>query len=569
MSNQQIPLKVTATRFVRAIRLFMTSDVGGRAAFLFVSLIALFGGVSALNVVNSFVGRHFMTAIAERQTAEFIRQAILYTGAFAASTIVSVIARFAEERLALLWREFLTRRAIGLYMADGAFYQLGIQGKLSHPDQRIAEDIKAFATTTLSFLLMLLSSLLTVFTFSSVLWLISPLLFFTAVFYAAFGSFMTILLGRPLIKLNYNQLDNEAAFRSGLISVRENAESIMIEGVERRHTNRLSKQFDDLAANFRRIISVNRNVGFFTTGYNWMVQILPVVIIAPAFMRGDMEFGVITQSAAAFAMLVGAFSFIVAQFNSISNFAAVLARISSLLEAIDEARGAIDSRFERVEAEGVFAYEGLTLTSSSGDVLMKDLSLLIPADTRVVVAGQGDAAGTALFRATAGLDTSGTGRIVTPPHQYVRFLGQRTYSGPGTLREILVPLQPSAEMTDTQILALLRNVGLTRDLTPGDLDSEQDWSSLLSPREQELVALASALVAAPSYIVLEKADAVFGHEHLAGFLRLLAERRIACINFAEPGASRSAYDAVLEYGPDGSWMWIDQKATGEDQARPL
>ncbi|RUM24837.1 ABC transporter ATP-binding protein/permease [Rhizobium vallis] len=569
MSTQQIPLKVTATRLVRAVRLFMTSDVGGRAAFLLASLIALFGGVSALNVVNSFVGRHFMTAIAERQTAEFIRQAILYAGAFAASTIVSVIARFAEERLALLWREFLTRRAIGLYMSDGAFYRLGVQGTLSFPDQRIAEDIKAFATTTLSFLLMLLSSLLTVFTFSSVLWLISPLLFFTAVIYAAFGSFMTIVLGRPLIKLNYNQLDNEAAFRSGLISVRENAESIMIEGTEQRHANRLSRQFDDLAANFRRIISVNRNVGFFTTGYNWMIQILPVVIIAPAFMRGDMEFGVITQSAAAFAMLVGAFSFIVAQFNSISSFAAVVARISSLIEAIESAHGAPDTRFERIEAEGIFAYERLTLTSPSGEVLLKDLSVLIPADRRVVVTGEGDAAGAALFRATAGLDMSGIGRIVTPSHQDVRFLGQRTYSGPGTLRQIVAPSKPSAEATDAEILALLKNVGLARDLMPGDLDSEQDWASLLSPREQQLVALASALAATPSYIVLEKADAIFGHELLAEILRLFAERRIACINFAEPGAPRSAYDAVLEYGPGGSWTWIDQRARGEDEARPL
>ncbi|RUM09819.1 ABC transporter ATP-binding protein/permease [Rhizobium chutanense] len=569
MSTQQIPLKVTATRLVRAVRLFMTSDVGGRATFLLASLITLFGGVSALNVVNSFVGRHFMTAIAERQTAEFIRQAILYAGAFAASTIVSVIARFAEERLALLWREFLTRRAIGLYMSGGAFYRLGVQGTLSFPDQRIAEDIKAFATTTLSFLLMLLSSLLTVFTFSSVLWLISPLLFFTAVIYAAFGSFMTIVLGRPLIKLNYNQLDNEAAFRSGLISVRENAESIMIEGTEQRHANRLSSQFDDLAANFRRIISVNRNVGFFTTGYNWMIQILPVVIIAPAFMRGDMEFGVITQSAAAFAMLVGAFSFIVAQFNSISSFAAVVARISSLIEAIESAHGAPDTRFERIEAEGIFAYERLTLTSPSGEVLLKDLSVLIPADRRVVVTGEGDAAGAALFRATAGLDMSGIGRIVTPSHQYVRFLGQRTYSGPGTLRQILAPSKPSAEATDAEILALLKNVGLARDLVPVDLDSEQDWASLLSPREQQLVALASALAATPSYIVLEKADAIFGHEHLAGILRLFAERGIACINFAEPGAPRAAYDAVLEYGPDGSWTWVDQNTRGEDEARPL
>lgn len=101
MSQHQISLRVTAGRFVRAIRVFMT-DVGGKARFLLFALVALFSGISVLNVVNSFVGRHFMTAFAERQTAEFIRQALLYTGAFAASTVFSVIARFAEERLALL-----------------------------------------------------------------------------------------------------------------------------------------------------------------------------------------------------------------------------------------------------------------------------------------------------------------------------------------------------------------------------------------------------------------------------------------------------------------------------------
>ncbi|EJJ30508.1 ABC transporter ATP-binding protein/permease [Rhizobium sp. CF142] len=559
MGKQQIPLKLTATRFVRAIKLFMTSDVGGRAGFLLASLVILFGGISALNVVNSFVGRHFMTAIAERQTAEFVRQAVLYTGAFAASTIASVIARFAEERLALLWREYLTRRAIGVYMTDGIFYRLGIQGKVSYPDQRIAEDVKAFTTTTLSFLLMLLSSVLTVFTFSSVLWLISPLLFFTAVIYAAFGSFMTIVLGRPLIDLNYNQLDSEAAFRSGLIQVRENAESIMIEGAEQRHADRLLKQFDSLATNFRRIIGINRNVGFFATGYNWMIQIIPVVIIAPAFMRADMEFGVITQSAAAFAMLVGAFSFIVAQFNSISNFATVVARISSFLEAIEDLRGQTDSSLELIEAEGSLGYERLTLTSPTGAPLVKDLSVLVPADTRVIVAGEGDAASTALFRATAGLGASGTGRIVIPPRQHVRFLGQRAYAGPGTLRQILAPPERSIETTDDQILALLRDLGLARDLALSDLDSEQDWSTLLSPREQQLVLLASAIIAVPSYIVLEKADTIFGHELLVAILGFLAERGIACVNFAEPGAPRAAYDAVLEYGPDGSWKWIDQK----------
>ncbi|WP_343070031.1 SbmA/BacA-like family transporter [Rhizobium paranaense] len=231
-------------------------------------------------------------------------------------------------------------------------------------------------------------------TFSGVLWLISPLLFIAAVVYAASGSYLTVLLGRPLISLSYDQLDREAAFRSSLIRVRENAESIMLGGGEQRHANLLLRRFDELAINFRRIIVINRNVGFFTTGYNWMVQIIPVLIIAPAFIRGDMEFGVITQSAAAFAMLVGAFSFIVSQFKSISNFAVVVARISSLLEAIEDASQPTQTDLEIIEHDGHLTYDHVTLTSPTGHTLLKDLSTIFPANTRVVVVGDDNAAAT-------------------------------------------------------------------------------------------------------------------------------------------------------------------------------
>ena len=293
--QEQTPLKVTAARFLGSVRIFAGSEVGTKAKFMFAGLIALLSGLSALNVVNNYVGRNFMTAIAERQTSEFIRQAIFYVCVFAALTVVGVIARFAEERLALLWREFLTRRAINVYLEDGAYYYLDASGQLSHPDQRIAEDVRAFTDTTLSFVIMLFSSTLTVVTFSSVLWSISPWLFGVAVLYAACGSYMTIVLGRPLIDLNFDRLDKEASFRSSLIHVRENAESVMLTRGEDRQKARLLHD-DDVVANIRRITAVNRNLGFFTGGYNWMIQLVPDLIIAPAFIRGEIEFGVITQS---------------------------------------------------------------------------------------------------------------------------------------------------------------------------------------------------------------------------------------------------------------------------------
>lgn len=336
MDAQAIPLKTTGRRFIRTVRNFAQSDVGWKAKLIFAALVLLLLAANALNVANSFVGRNFMTAIADRDMPGFIRQAFTYVGVFAALTLVAVISRFGEERLGLLWRDTMTRGIVRRYLADGNYQSLKVSGAVANPDQRISEDVRAFTVTSLSFALMGLNSAFTIAAFSEVLWTISPLLFAVAVLYAAGGSLFTIVLGRPLIRLNYDQLDKEAGFRSELIHIRDNSEAIMQARDEESQSARLLSRLDDLVANFRKITSINRNVGFFTTGYNWLIQIIPALIIAPAFIEGKVEFGVITQSAMAFTALVGAFSLIVTQFQSLSSFAAVMARLSALAEVVGQ-----------------------------------------------------------------------------------------------------------------------------------------------------------------------------------------------------------------------------------------
>ena len=210
MGAEKTPFRVTASRFVHVAKDVANSEVGWKAKLIFAGLVVLLFGANGLNVVNSYVGRNFMTSIADRDKAEFIRQACFYIGVFAASTVVAVIARFAEERLGLLWREFLTRKAVSVYLADGAYYRLGTSGKLAHIDERIAEDVRTFTVTTLSFVLMSLNSSFAIVAFSGVLWAISPLLFIVAVVYAACGSLLTMALGRPLINLNSGADTDEA-----------------------------------------------------------------------------------------------------------------------------------------------------------------------------------------------------------------------------------------------------------------------------------------------------------------------------------------------------------------------
>jgi vitamin B12/bleomycin/antimicrobial peptide transport system ATP-binding/permease protein len=192
MDPQSIPLRTTGIRFVRAVRTFARSEVGWKAKLIFAALVLLLCASNALNVINSYVGRNFMTAIADRDMPGFVRQAFFYIGVFAALTLVAVIARFGEERLGLLWRDTMTRGILRRYLTDGTYQRLNVSGTIANPDQRISEDVRAFTVTTLSFAFMALNSAFTIVAFSGVLWTISPLLFGVAVLYAAGGSLFTL-----------------------------------------------------------------------------------------------------------------------------------------------------------------------------------------------------------------------------------------------------------------------------------------------------------------------------------------------------------------------------------------
>jgi putative ATP-binding cassette transporter len=498
-----------------------------------------------------------MTAIEHRNKTQFIEEALLYIGVFAASTIIAVVSRFTEERLGVLWREFLTRKAVNMYLDQGTYYRLQTVEGLANPDQRIAEDVRAFTVTTLSFVLMLLNSALTVIAFSGVLWSISPLLFGVAILYAACGSYMTLVLSRPLIKLNYDQLDKEADFRSGLIHVRENAESVLLAHREDRLKARLLSRVENFVANFRKITSVNRNVGFFTTGYNWLIQIIPALIVAPSFIAGQIEFGVITQSAMAFTLIVNALSLIVTQVQSLSNFAAVVARLGSLVEALERKQAAAVAGIEKTEEDRRVAYEELTLLSpQDGQPVLKDLSVSIPFKSRTLISGCNDTGKVALFRATAGLWTSGKGRILRPAATNLYFLGERPYLPPGTLREVLVRTELEHSIADEQINALLHEL----DLDPvfaraGGLDIEQDWGTLLSLGEQQLLTFIHILLAAPHFVFLDRAGTALNPGQVRQILRMLSKNSIAYINIGESDDLRDLYDAVLEIDESGKWTW--------------
>jgi putative ATP-binding cassette transporter len=228
MTADRIPLdRIGWAR--RTIAAFAASDVGGPAVRLAVALVVLMLGISAMNVVNSYIGRDFMTSIEQRDSGSFVYMALVYVGVFAISTLLAVLFKFCEERLGLLCGASGSRaRCCSTTSESPRRTGCASRARSTIPDQRIADDVRMFTTTTLSFVLMVLNGTITIIAFSGVLWSITPELFAPRWRTRRSGSLLAMWLGRPLIGLSFTQSEREASFRADLVHVRANAESVAL-----------------------------------------------------------------------------------------------------------------------------------------------------------------------------------------------------------------------------------------------------------------------------------------------------------------------------------------------------
>jgi putative ATP-binding cassette transporter len=542
-------------RSVQILRLFLTSEVRWTAAGWFASLVALLLSLNALNVVNSYVGRDFMTAISDRQIRQFVTFAIIYGVVFAVQTVMAAFYRFSEERLRLLWRGWLTERLIGRYMSDDAYFRITTRDEIDNPDERITEDVKSYTQTTLSFFLLSLNAALTSLAFLGVLWSITPMLVIAALVYAAFGSAMTILLGRPLVRLTNLQLEKEADLRYHLIQSRETAEAIATMRAEKTVRDCLIDSVRQVLANNKRIIKVTRNLGFLTNGYNYLIQLIPLLIVAPLYIHHKVEFGVVTQSAMAFAAVLGAFSLIVTQFETLSSFAAVTERLDKIVAAIEQGREPVPHGLQLVEDNTRVAYSGLTLwTRRERRPLIDNLSLEVLPGSSLLITGSDAASERALFLATAGLWEAGTGQIRRPGSERIYFVPKDLLTVRCDIRSLLAVTTPERRHSDADIQTVLEKVGLeSLGRRAGGLDAAVHGPSFLSPAELQLLVVARVLLASPQFVFLDRIGGDLGPDQLALVYRLLDESSISYLSIGDDRALAGYHTMILELNGDGTW----------------
>jgi putative ATP-binding cassette transporter len=266
--------------------------------------------------------------------------------------------RFQREQLAVSWREWMTDRVLQLYTANRVYYSLEQSDLIDNPDQRLTEDIRSFTAFSLQLFNTILTSLIDLVSFSFILYSIQPQLFTAIILYAIFGTVTTTALGGNLVQLNYDKLQKEANFRYSLVRFRENAENVAFYSGEDIEGKEVTKRLERVVDNRKKINTAQRNLEFFTTSYNYFVQILPVWVVAPQYFSGAVQLGVVSQSAGAFNHILNDLSVIVNQFEQLSSFSAAIDRLTSFMTAIRD----VDET--RKESDGLLQLNSTTIVSN-------------------------------------------------------------------------------------------------------------------------------------------------------------------------------------------------------------
>jgi putative ATP-binding cassette transporter len=265
---------------------------------------------------------------------------------------------------------------------------------------------------------------------------------------------------------------------------------------------------------------------------------------------------VITQSTMAFATLLGAFSLVITQFQSISAFTAVTARLHLLSEAIEKAHRTTPCAITIEETPERVRYEHVTLHSADRSrVLVNDLNIEIQRGSRWLVTCAEDAPKVALFRATASVWDCGEGRITRPGLDDILFLPERPYLPPGTLREVLLRTGMESVTKDQEIQVLLHQLGLAEAVQRvGGLDADKDWDDVFSIGEQHMLSFARILLARPAFVLLDRPGSSLPKSQISIIMELLRSHGIGAIVLAKNGEARLHYQYVLEIRPDGAWQ---------------
>ncbi|MER9138234.1 ABC transporter ATP-binding protein/permease [Mesorhizobium sp. M0830] len=506
-----------------------------------VGMMAVIIATSIGQVLLNRWNQPFYDALARRDMAAFLHQLLVFAAIAGGLLVLNIGQTWLNQMIRLKLREALTLDLIDQWTRPARAFRLANAGAIGvNPDQRMQQDAAHLSDLSTDLGVGLLQSCILLVSFVGVLWELSSGFVFhiggtalaipgymvwAAILYAGTASWLSWLVGRPLISLNSDRYTREAELRSSMVRVNENVDAIALYHGEPDARRRLELDLGTVLGAMRRIYSAQINLAWVTDSYGWITVVAPILVASPVYFAGDISFGGLMMAVGAFNQVHSSLRWFINNIGSIADWRATLMRVADFRIALDEIDVLHDTE-RRIEfgdnANGNLTFEKLEVASPEGCTRLADQHVEIRPGERVMVIGEAGAGKTLFFRAIAGLWPWGSGRIGLPAAETLLFVPRVPYFPTGTLREVLDHPNGPAPASDADISKVLAEVGLER--LSSSLDRAGRWDHELGDDEQRSLAFARLALRQPKWVIIDEALDAFDGPSLRRVLAMLEKR---------------------------------------------
>ena len=517
---------------------YWQSEEKKKAFFLLGCIIALTLGVVYMLVLLNQWNNSFYSALQNYDAKKIFDELIHFSWLAAIYILLAVYSYYLQQTLILNWRRWLTTRFIDIWLQNKTYYNLQMFGKdTDNPDQRISEDVRQFVEMTLSFGIGILKAFCTFasfvvilynlsgslsFTFMGKTWTINGYMLWASLLYSVIGTYITHIVGRKLVKINFIQQKYEADFRFSMIRLRESAESVAFYRGEAQEGSVFKQRFKMLLDNFWKLVNKQKQLVFLNSGYSQIAIIFPFVVALNRYLTKEVTLGGLMQVASAFGRVQDSLSYFVDMYSSIAQWQAVVMRLTCFGHHMhDVYQQAERFHVERFAAADVVEVNNMQINLPDGKPLLENISFTLHPGHNVLIKGVSGSGKSTLLRAISGIWPFVDGKIFLPERDKLMFIPQKSYLPLGTLRAAL-NYPGNKPIDDTELIYLmdLCQIGYLKD----KLDLEADWSHVLSVGEQQRLAFVRAHIQQPQWLFLDEATSALDEDTEATMYSLLQER---------------------------------------------
>ncbi len=538
--------------------------------FGFITLVIALNAVAQIRL-NTWQGSIY-DAISSREFSVFLHEVGVFAAIVSVLLCLGVAQTWLHERLKVRLRQAVTFDLLDEWWKPKRAFLLPLSGEFSaNPDQRIQEDTKRLSELSVDLAVGLVQSTLMLLAFVGVLWQLSAQVIFViggknvtipgymvwaAIAYALLGSFLTWLVGRPLINAHTELRAAEANFRFDLVRLNESAEGIALGRGEAAERSLLNGPVDQVLSIMRSIANRLAGLTWVTGTYGWLAILAPLLLAAPGYFGGTLSLGGLMMVVGGFYQVQQALRWYVDRFPALAEWRAMLARVAGFRIALEglDSMGDRAGRIRYVpDPSGAVSMENLCVFAPNGRVWLGEPRVTIAPGERVLFVATPKSGKTTFIKAIAGLWVWGSGTIRLPPDEHMMFLPQVPYFPAGSLRAALAYPHSPEYCGEADARKALDRVQLGRLAT--ELDVSKRWEKELTLDEQRRLNLARLLLHRPQWVVRDESISELDEESiqiaLSIFSTELAQTAFISIGRHDPGLGFYQRTFALNTRPPG------------------